>query len=116
VKIKSNLLPGKRALLIALLSVLLVLPCSAKNSLQQLLNVETTTPVHSKATSLCQLLTVAEVVCTNKVAVTNARTEESGIPKFIPFQQNISLRKTFVKKYSVPLYILYRQLRSNLIL
>lgn len=105
-----------KSLSILILTVVLMLtPCGVKQSVKQVFNVENLTSNKSSFASSCEFTPLKNVQKSTQV-----ETKKEGIQQykttFSP--QNfvsISVKAGFQKARSIPLYILYHQLRSFLV-
>ena len=98
-----------------LIFVLVVSSCGVKQSIQQVFNIENSSSTGSKSTSSCQFVSTQISEKSEQVAV---KRIDYSIQK-VTFLNQISISKAdqigIHKARSVPLYILYQQLRTSLV-
>lgn len=98
-----------------LILVLVVSSCGVKQSIQQIFNLENSSSHHSKSVATCQF--VQTQVSQKSEQITVKRIDYSD--KKVDFSDQIFISATDQiathKARSVPLYILYQQLRTSLV-
>lgn len=98
-----------------LLLVLAFSPCGLKQSLKQVFNIDNGSSHVSKTTSSCQFVQTQVSKKTQQVAVIKKDHEDSALQFSVDISSLLSNKIGFKKARSVPLYILYQQLRTSLV-
>lgn len=98
-----------------LILVLVLTPCGIKHSVKQVFNVDNLTANSIKSGSSCEYVQLKTSQKSEQVAL----KKEDFVNSFTPVPEHTSISTTditgFRKARSVPLYILYQQLRSSLV-
>lgn len=113
--IKRNLNLFKKFPYLILILVLVVSSCGIKHTIKNVCNVENIPAKTQKGTTSCQFVQLAEHQLHHEVSLNIIqfyKSHSSGVThKYFEEADSNSSSKTG----SIPLYILYKQLRSNLI-
>lgn len=98
-----------------LILVLVLTPCGIKQSAKQIFNIENLTSNCVKSASSCQYVQLTASQKSQQVAVKKDDYKYSVLKFSDPILISTSVKAGFRKARSVPLYILYQQLRSSLV-
>ncbi|MGV4415401.1 hypothetical protein [Chryseobacterium sp. T1] len=101
--------------ILALILVLVLTPCGIKQSMKQIFNIENLSSHNIKSSSYCQYISLTTTQKSQSVAI----KKENSKLSFLKFSSEVLVTQSksnfFFKVRSVPLYILYQQLRYSLI-
>ncbi|QOW09703.1 hypothetical protein Q73A0000_04650 [Kaistella flava (ex Peng et al. 2021)] len=98
-----------------LIVVLVLTPCGIKQSVKQIFNIENLTSNSAKSGSSCQYVQFTALQKSQQVAVKKEDNQYAVLKFTDQILISTSVKTGFRKARSVPLYILYQQLRSSLV-
>lgn len=98
-----------------LIIVLVATPCGIKQSVKQIFNIENLTSHSIKSGSYCQYVSLTTTQKSQSVVVKKESFKHSVLKYSSEIWVAQSKSNSFSKARSVPLYILYQQLRYSLI-
>lgn len=99
-----------------LILVLVMSPCGIKQSLKQIFNVENLSSHRVKANASCQYISVSEVKESQQREIKRQDFAKVSGQQFLGQALELSSNTVdFPRPRSVPLYILYQQLRSSIV-
>ncbi|MEC5156175.1 hypothetical protein [Chryseobacterium sp. MP_3.2] len=105
----------KASTFLVLILVLAFSPCGLKQSAQKIFNVQNLSSNTTKSATSCQYVQLTQTQKSQQIAVINEGHRESVL-QISEEISPLSYNKTgFRKARSVPLYILYQQLRTSLV-
>ena len=105
----------KTSTFLVLFAVLVLTPCGIKQSVKQLFNIENLTSNFSKSGASCQYVQTSNTKVSKQIAFKKQTLSDSAV-KFPEEKLFFTVGTTrFRKARSVPLYILYEQLRCSLV-
>lgn len=115
IKLSHSLRILKSSIFLVLFAVLVLTPCGIKQSVKQLFNIENLTSNFSKSGASCQYVQTSNTKVSKQIAFKKQTLSDSAV-KF-PEEKLflITATREFRKARSVPLYILYEQLRCSLV-